>query len=396
MILLSVVMLTMVVSSGRLIAANDNNDALEAAQQEGASLATVPLPAQVERALDQIIAFMQAPTGAVTLGTWRPLQAFMRAEAGTGRAWQPQDRWGADGAASLITLPSVFSNHIALYYGADIPDAALFPSSLRYGAIIDTAAAARSVATCVNAAVPLNRYAAERFRGIEETTPNMQSGTAYHYTNVRTLVQINLAGRPLFVSYSQLLGRSSYAIRGIHVGPMDDALFYYSEKPGTNLTGLNWVQPIMYVSYSLVFNMPLDDRHIASCAFSWVSAGWRGLNVTRTYHIIPILRTIQQKMLVLARTPQANYAHFSALANDVMRLSPAEVNARYQGYCAYVKVWRDKENKGLTSLVKRRILTDLYNEDTLARLDDAHRRALLMQEDVRALLGKPTWSAPQQ
>ncbi len=390
-------LLSLMMPTGRLGAAEQNGDALEEAQQAGANLALVALPPQVEQALDQAIAFMQAPTSAVTLGALRPLLAFIRQEAATGRAWQPRDRWDADGAATLVTLPSALSNHIALYYSATIPDYAIFPSSMRYSSVLDTAAFTRATLACVPRAIPLNQYAYGRFRCIEETTPNPQSGTAYHYTNVRAIARLNLAGREIFMSFSDMLGRSSYAVRGVAVGPVDDHLYYYSEKPGTNLRGLSWVQPIMYISRSLIVNVALDKRHTASCAFSWVNAGWRGLNVTRTYHIIPILQTIQQKMLSLARAPNASAAQFSTLTDAVMGLPTAHVAARYQAYCDYVTAWRDKGNKkGLTSLLKRSILSELYDAQTMARLDDGHRRALILQEDVRQLLGQPTWSAGQK
>ncbi len=382
--------------AGWLGAAGQNEDALEEAQQVGANLALVSLPPQVEQALDQTIAFMQAPTSAVTLGMLRPLLAFIRQEAASGRAWQPTDRWNADGAAALVTLPSALSNHIALYYSATIPDYAIFPSSMRYSSVLDTAAFMRATLACVPQAIPLNHYAYGRFRCIEETTPNPQSGTAYHYTNVRAIARLNLAGREIFMSFSDMLGRSSYAVRGVDVGPVDDHLYYYSEKPGTNLRGLSWVQPVMYISRSLIVNVALDERHTASCAFSWVNAGWRGLNVTRTYHIIPILQTIQQTMLALARAPNASVAQFSTLTDKVMDLPAAQVDARYQRYCDDVTAWRDKGKKGLTSLLTRNILGELYDAQTMGRLDDAHRRALILQEEVRRLLGQPTWSAGQE
>jgi len=391
--LISLIGLTM--PAGRLGAAEPYADALEEAQQADANLALVAVPPQVERALDQAIAFMQAPTGAVTLGTWRPLLAFIRQEAASGRAWQPKDRWDADGAATLVSLPSPLSKHVALYYSLTIPDYAIFPSSMRFSSVLDTAAFTRATLACVPHAIPLNQYAYGRFRCIEETTPNPQSGTAYHYTNVRAIARLNLAGREIFMSFSDMLGRSSYAVRGVPVGPLDDHVYYYSEKPGTNLRGLSWVQPAMYVSRSLIINVALDERHTASCAFSWVNAGWRGINVTRTSHIIPILQTIQQKMFDLARAPNASVAQFSTLTDNVMGLPTAQVNARYQTYCDYVTTYRDKGKKGLTSILTRNILGELYDAKTMARLDGSHRRALILQEEVRRLLGQPTWSAGQ-
>ena len=83
------------------------------------------------------------------------------------------------------------------------------------------------------------------------------------------------------------------------------------------------------------------------------------------------------------------------MTDNVTGLPTAQVNARYQTYCNYVTAWRNKSKQGLTSLLTRNILDELYDAKTMARLDDSHRRALILQEEVRRLLGQPTWSAGQ-
>jgi len=352
-----------------------------------------PVPPDVEVAMTRVLDYMNAPRGALTLGDLRPLMRFMRSSAGAQRPWLPADRWRAHGAGAVNVLPGPYTQFLELYYSTNVPDYAIFSSALRYSANLDPEHFTRVTRTCVLRDIPLNSFAYGKFLCIEETTPNQQSGTAYHYTNERIFVHANVAGTPIFISFANMVGRSSFGLRGLPVGPPEDHLYYYSKLRGTNMRGLNWVTPVMYASTTLVMHMPLSSNTTAALGFSWVNAGWKGLNVTRSHHIYPIILTAQERKVMLARDPRVTYTSMATLAHRADSLSSAQVNQLYAAYCTYVKQWRDKVPRSLTSLYGPTSLRDLYDETALADTDLPHRRALVLQEYVRILLGGPTWSA---
>jgi len=78
---------------------------------------------------------------------------------------------------------------------------------------------------------------------------------------------------------------SSYSKRGIPVGPPEDALFYFSDKEGVNLTGLKWVKSQMYVSRTISIYVKAPKNQTAVMIFSWLAAGWNQINISKTYQI---------------------------------------------------------------------------------------------------------------
>lgn len=390
--LLRILLLFVLLLPVAVVTGADDKDLADLGAEIDAKVDFTAVPPDVETAMTRVLDYMNAPRGTLTLGDLRPLLRFMRSAAATERPWLPADRWKASGAGAVTVLPGPYTKFLDLYYSTNVPDYAIFSSALRYSTNLDPEHFTRVTRSCVLRDIPLNSFAYGKFVCIEETTPNQQSGTAYHYTNERIFVHANVAGTPVFISFANMIGRSSFGLRGLPVGPAEHHLYYYSKLSGTNLRGLNWVKPIMYVSKTLVMHMPLSSNTTAALGFSWVSAGWKGLNVTRSHHIYPVILTAHERKATLARDPRVTYTSLSALTQQADSLSPAQINARYAAYCTYVKQWRDKVPRSLTSFYGPTSLRDLYDEKALAEMSLPHRRALILQESVRRLLGRPTWS----
>jgi len=349
-------------------------------------------PDSVEAALEHLSSVLVSGTGALQLAQIGVLASFAQNEADSGRAWKLRTRWGADGAASVSALNQPFNTCIAFSYSTNIPDYGVLPCSLRYSE--DTPDSTAAFMRCVASAPASNTLVHSSFLCREETTPNPQSGTAYSYITRRHLIRANLDGTDVLGSFSDMQGRSSYALRGIPVGPPEHDVYYYSERTGTNLRGLQWVKPRMNLSRSLVLWVPAGSNRTAFIACSWVHAGWRQINVTRTHHIYDVLDKILRTRHELAQAPAMTEHATQAAVQRVFAMSSNEVQTAYARYCAYVKHWRDIERSqaGLTSLYQPNSLSDLYNEGELARMPFHLRQALIVQEELRALRGAATWS----
>jgi len=361
--------------------------------QDRSDIDFVAMPDAVEEAIDHLSAVLLQGTGSLQIARLRALVSFAQIITNHGLPWKLRTRWNSSGAATVSALEVPFHACIAFSYSTNIPDYSVLPCSLRY-----TEDAPDSTAVflrCVAAVPASNAITHDAFLCREETTPNPQSGTSYTYTTRRHLIRAMIDGVDVLISFSDMQGKSSYALRGVPVGPPENDVYYYSERTGTNLRGLQWVKPRMNLSRSLVVWAPCGSNHTAFAAFSWVNAGWRKLNVTRTHHIYEVLQKILATRHVLARSPAMTEANTAAVVARVLRMSTNQINDTYARYCAYVKHWRDIERSqtGLTSLYQPNSLNSIYDENELARMPFHLRQALVVQEELRTLRGTPTWSA---
>lgn len=360
---------------------------------EQSTITFVSVPDEVEAAVDHLSAVLLSSTGSLELAQLRALALFAQAPTNHGLAWKLRTRWNSAGAATVSALGLPFAECIAFSYSTNIPDYAVLPCSLRYSE--DAPDSTAVFVRCIATPPASNSIVHAAFLCREETTPNPQSGTSYSYATRRHLVRAMVDGVDVLISFSDMQGKSSYARRGVPVGPLEDDVYYYSERTGTNLRGLQWVKPRMNLSRSLVVWTPGGSNETVFAAFSWVNAGWRKLNVTRTHHIYEVLEKILQTRHALARSPAMTEARVAATVARVMGMNTNQINKTYAQYCAYVKHWRDIERSqaGLTSLYQPNSLNSMYDEGELARVPFHLRQALVVQEEVRALRGVPTWSA---
>ena len=66
------------------------------------------------------------------------------------------------------------------------------------------------------------------------------------------------------------------------------------------------------------------------------------------------------------------------------------VDADYEKYLAYVRRWRDGDT---SDSQHNPLLQSLYDQKATQSIPLSHRRALLVQERMRTLMGISTWSA---
>ena len=226
--------------------------------------------------------------------------------------------------------------------------------------------------------------------GTEEITPNPESGSYFSYTNSRTFLRGTIDGHDVLFSCAETTSPSTLSNRGVLVGPLDQALFYYSERQGLNLAGMTWMTSQILHSTTLRVYIALNSNETAVASFAWLNAGWKGLNVTRTQHILNSQKTTLDFSRKIAESPHITPENLVTLINDVKALPDSTVNDDYGKYLDYVKAWRDRGKKGFFGCS---MLQELFDEKANQSIPPSYRRALLVQERVRILLGIPTWSA---
>ena len=385
---------TLAAAAGGSCAADDALPAADVAVP-GAEVVTrelQPLPEAVVKGLDSVVASISASNPALPAADAALLVRFVKTQGANGAVWKLPSRWSAQGACCMLVIPWPLGTYLEMNYHPGIPDHALFPASMRFSGVVSREQAVQAYERCTRAPVPAAHPAAVgRYASVEEIAPNPESGAYFVYTNLRTLARCTLDGSDALFSYGELIPPSSSSKRGVMVGPEDRALFYYSEKPGVNLPGLAWARSQIVLSKSLGVYVSIGPAQTVLAFFTWLDAGWKGVNLTRATHIVHTQQTLLDFIGRLARNPAVTPKRIAAVVAGVATAPQKTIDAEYGRYVTYVKAWRDNGRGGFFS--RNSLLASLYDQDVLSRTHDRLRRAIIVQERMRCLLGTPTWSA---
>lgn len=354
-------------------------------------LALRPFPPEAQGSVDALFAFASGSSATFSPAQTEPLVAFVRDASATDSGWELPERAGAAGAAYIVKVKVPLQQYLDFTFHPGIPDYAFFPATLRYSACLSTGDMESAYARIVAGPTGAQEYATGQMTGMEEITPNPESGGYFSYTNGRTFLRCRVAGRDVLFSCAETLAPSSFSSRGVLVGPLDQALFYYSARPGLNLPGMTWVLSQINRSTTLSVCTAISSNETAVATFAWLKAGWKGMNLTRAHHILNSQRHTLDFSRRIVERPGVTAPVIASLVDTVNGMADTAVNAEYEQYLTYVRTWRDNEQKG--RFARSTLLQDLYDAEATQALPMPYRRALLVQERVRTLLGIPTWSA---
>lgn len=349
-----------------------------------------PFPSGGTNAVESLFKFADGSCRTFTPSLTKPLVDFVCAASEIDSGWEMPGRNGAAGAAYVVKIQVPLSQYLALNFHPGIPDYVVFPASLRYSACLDSNEMSRAYACIGTGPTGTQAYVTSRMTGMEEITPNPESGSYFAYTNSRTFVRCKVDGRDVLFSCSDTLAPSSSSCRGVRVGPPAEALFYYSGKPGLNLPGMTWMLSRITRSTTLSVYIAVSSNETAVATFAWLNAGWKGMNLARASHILNSQTTTLDYSRRIAQHPGVTAPLIASIVDSVNGMEPDAVHVQYGRYLAYVELWRDREKGGL--LCRDAFLRKLFDPAANEAVPLAWQRALIIQERVRNVLGIPTWS----
>lgn len=347
------------------------------------------LPEEAKEPVNVLLAFASTPRTNFTPCTVKALVDFICKASVTDSGWELPQRNGAAGSAYIVTVKVPLTHYLALNFHPGIPDYAVFPASLRYSGSLNSNDMQKAYACIATGPTGALQYVTAPMTGMEEITPNPESGCYFSYTNSRVFIRCKVDNRDVLFSCSETLSPSTFSNRGVTIGPLEQALFYYSEKPGMNLTGLTWMLSQIRHSTTLSVYIALNSNETAVATFAWLNAGWKGLNVTRTTHILNSQINTLDCSRRIAQHPNVTAPLIASIVATVDAMSPAAVDIDYERYLAYVRMMRDGKDPSFSNGA---LLKNLYDPQATQAIPLIHRRALLVQERIRTLMNTPTWS----
>lgn len=351
------------------------------------------LPEKVEIAIDDIITAGKIDTKDIASDkNIQILYEFIVSAADDGNLWKMKPRRKANGAIIIKSYKIPFEKVLNINLDIELPDAAFFYGVLRHSKKINLSPECKKFFSKTSKRLNTNEVLESAYLSTESITPNIQSGAYYTYTNTRTITRANINGTEMQISISDMIGPSTFSMRGITVGPIEDGVFYYSQKPGMNMPGVTWIKSQMYISSTITIYLEMPDKKTAVAMFSWQSAGWKGVNIIKSYHIYTVLEDTFKTFGNVFGNTKVNSKKAREIVRKVKNMNLKEKKGFYDKYCNYVKQWGYKKPSGLNRF-KKSTFTKIFNEKSLTNMKQDYIDILIIQEAIRTLIGEPTWSA---
>ena len=198
-----------------------------------------------------------------------------------------------------------FSRFLKYSFNRQIPSVLTNPASLRYSQWIDQGNSKNISSIC-------NLYAKDGqpivMHGLEHVciTPDLNTGVYYKYDLKKTLILLKHKGRQVLISVSKQTDVSGVGKKGIILGSDNDWNYYYSAETGSTKTGLGWVKSYIYDYFSVGVYLPPNSSSsmVRSGVFSWIRAGWSGINFAETRHVIRGLQRYARSSKTVLESPK--------------------------------------------------------------------------------------------
>ena len=187
------------------------------------------------------------------------------------------------------------------------------------------------------------------------------------------------------LSLANMISPSDYSMRGAPVGPIDDGVFYYSKRIGINLLGVSWAKSQMYYSKTLAVYLETPEKKTAVAMISWQGAGWKG------HHIYNVLQDSLNAFDKIFGNPNVSLDSVTKIIDKVKNMKSTQKEKLYIKYKNYVEKWRAEKPKGINPF-RKSLIDKIFNNNSFDNMSQYNINMLIIQEYVRNLIGKPTWS----
>lgn len=289
------------------------------------------------------------------------------------------------GAYYEFDTKSTFHQFIEYFYTARIPSAITRPSSLRSSMWTAPSVNTQKLPNSWQASLPAE--APFIIHGVEHAanTPDLNTGVYHEYDMKRTLILLKHKGHQAVFSISKQVGTSNVGKKGFILGNDSDWNYYYTDEPGSTITGLGWAKSYIYDYFSV--NIFVESRNSPSVVrtgiFQWLRAGWSGINFVKTSHILAGMKRFARdcKMIMessrlpnLSQNISVHQMLSNMTASDLIKeyaaLRQAQKNLAIQ--TGKINQSKKDEKVSFTNTPKEQMIEEL------------------MLENLKVTLGKPT------
>ena len=318
------------------------SETTQTSTKPSAPMASQTSAQEQEAALAYVIELTNSGNKSVDLAKLQPL--LNMANLNKGKQLDITSKKYGDGVFVNVDLPVSMNKLVQFAFNPEVPAEIIFPSAIRYGYWLPGSDILNLSTplwkTWGSAENPLVLHGEE----FEELTPNTDSGSYYSYTLKRLLVAfVDSQGKKVLLAVSMQNGPSKAGRKSFIVGDDKNWNYVYSNETGTNLSGIGWVEPIVYDSLTL--NLFIEKEPGASvlenAVFKWIDAGWSGINMVKRSHVqAGIDRYLAAFKEVLA------YGNVQEITAEKKRLESLTQEQRLQEFFPYARFVQEQSLRG--------------------------------------------------
>ncbi|WP_051327997.1 hypothetical protein [Desulfatirhabdium butyrativorans] len=351
-------------------------------------------PPDVVSALERLVQIAATQTGSVDLPNTEALLAYSETEPAAGPGVGIPDFSNATSALYRFRIRQSLGRIIEIGFHPEIPAFILSPSSVRiaYWKSVDGEQQPLPKLRPL-LATPLQTPFVVRGVEHEEITPDQFTGTYYAYDVNRLLLLMKYHGRNVLISVSRQKDISDVGKKGAVLGKDEDWTYLYSGENGMNTRGLGWVNSYMYAAGTVMIfdEISTDPPQVRCTIFKWLRAGWSGINMVQTHHILAGMDRYAKsfKQIAESRTlPEADemvrvFQRINGMGEETLR----EKTRQYYRQLSL--------SMAQTTGAATEFLSKYFGENSLSlqKMDIEQMRSLVVLEVLKMWMGKVGWTS---
>jgi hypothetical protein len=294
------------------------------------------------------------------------------------------------GAYYEFDTKTTFTQFVEYSYNHRIPATITRPSSLRSSSWTAPPGETQKLPTSWKPVHPDG--APIIIHGIERAanTPDLSTGVYHEYDMKRTLILLNHKGHQVLVSVSKQIGTSNVGKKGVILGNDNDWNYYYSDEPGSTMTGLGWAKSYIYdyFSVSVFVESDASSTIVRTGVFQWLRAGWSGINFVKSSHILSGMKRFARDCKMIMESP--HLPSLNQIISLYQTLSNMTVSDLIKEYAALRQAQRSLAiQTGKISKSEKEEKVSFTNTPKDQMVEE------LMLENLKLTLGKPTMLGKQ-
>jgi hypothetical protein len=312
---------------------------------------------------------------------------FVRQSSGPLSGTELERRNRSTGVYYQFEIDAPLERVLGYLYHPEIPRSMLMPSSIRLGVKPSVREILPAWQEVDEGTRPMTLVRSEDY---EENTPDLTTGGYYAYSSLNMVVMLASEGERFLLSVSRQKEPSTVGRKGVVIGKDQDWNYFYSSEEGLTRNGLGWVNSTIYDSYSVTVLHQVSgtaEPRTRQDMFIWKRAGWSRLNMVKAHHIESGCRRYAQGMKsVLESTRLPDSEALASMSRTVNGLSEAELRRTLAPYARSIEQLSAVD----PVLSRREFQTLLQNGRFLETMDRDELTALLLKEQLKIRLGKPS------
>lgn len=352
-------------------------------------------PGELEKELDRELGYLLSlagpkTTNSVELEKIECLLEFAKNNAAT-PDYRPAERGDMVSAYYAFPVQASLSNLLRYCYSPELNAAMIMPSVVRSFSWEEIEGNRQGAAPdlCEKLSTLTEPFS---FCGVarQNLTPDINTGAYFSYSENQCMILIPGVTKT-FITIGVQRDKSEVGEKGAVIGEDDQWIYLYSGEQGVTARGIGWAKTYIYAASSVTLYLETESNTLNVVAFKWLDAGWSGINMSKTKHLINGMQRFADTLKYVmesARLPA--YEELLGEQQKVTALSLEEMREQVAPYLAMVTAMDDP-------LVKREpFSTQLTSGKYLQLLSQSDMEKILLTEYLKGQLGgQPLIAAPQ-